>query len=108
MAVLQLLGRGTYGPEVPMGEGAHRLWMYKKMPPKQNSVIVYDDGSVIERAVFGNDEITASNVHVFIYGGTDYRCESGSFAHASLLAAGYTFREIHPSGIYTEQYEDIY
>jgi hypothetical protein len=108
MAELQLLGRGTYGPDVPIGPGISRLWMYKKSVPKQNSVIIYDDGTVEERATFSNLDIAKPNVHTFIYGGTDYRCQSGSFEHDALLAAGYTFREIHPSGIYTEQYEDTY
>ena len=105
---LQLLGRGTYGPEIPMGRGVSRLWLYKKMPPKQNSIIIYNDGTVVERAGFALLDINAPTVHTFIYGGTDWRCQSGSFEHESLLAAGYTFREIHPSGIYTEQYEDTY
>jgi len=108
MATLQLLGRGTYGPYVPVGEGISPLWQFKKMPPAQNSILIYNDGTVLERATFVNKEIQSPSVHTYIYGGTDYRCESGSFEHDALLAAGYTFREIAPAGIYTEQYEDIY
>lgn len=108
MAVVQLLGRGTYGPRVAIGPGVSPLWQFKKVPPNQNSILIYTDGTVLEQATFVNRDIQADNVHTFIYGGTDYRCEVGSFEYDALLAAGYTFREIAPPNTYTSTYEDSY
>ena len=108
MATVQLLGRGTYGPPMPAGAGISPLYSYKRNPPAQNSVMVYKDGHVLERATFVNKEIQDPSVHTFILGGTDWRCEEGSFVYNSLLAAGYTFRKIAPPGTYTEQYGDTY
>ena len=105
---LQLLGRGTYGHASPMGPNVSRLWLYKQPPPAQNSVMIYADGSVVERPTFSTLEIAAANVHTFIRGGTDYRCEPGSFEHTALTAAGYTFRMVYPDGSYAESYDTIY
>jgi hypothetical protein len=90
----QLLGRGTYGPRVDFSPGVSPLWQFFLMPPSQNSVIIYDDGSVIERQTFENDDIQDPSVHTFILGGTDYRTVQGSFAYNALIAAGYTFRDV--------------
>lgn len=94
MATVQLLGRGTYGPRVDPSPGVSPLWQFFLGPPAQNSVIIYDDGMVVERQTFENDEIKESSVHTFILGGTDFRCEEGSFEYNSLEDAGYTFREV--------------
>lgn len=109
MAVLQLLGRSTYGPRVPSGRGVSPLWAYFSGPPAQNSVVIYENGGVVEQAVFDTSGLRPEqNVHTFILGGTDYRCESGSFEHQSLLAAGYTFREVTPRDTYAEDYSGEY
>lgn len=109
MALMQLLGRGTYGPVVPSGRGVSPLWQYFDGPPAQNSVVIYDDGSVLEKAKFDTSELRPErHVHTFILGGTDFRCESGSFEYGSLLAAGYTFTEITPADVYTESYGSHY
>lgn len=108
MAVVQLLGRGTYGPRVPLGPGVSPLWQFKKKPPSQNSILIYDDGSVVEQATFVNRDIQANNVFLFIYGGTDFRCTTDSFAYEALTAAGYTWREVLPQDTFTEDYTDRY
>lgn len=92
MAELQLLGRGTYGPDVIVGADVSPLWQYFRSPPAQNSVLIYVDGSVLEGVQFTIDETEDPDVDTFILGGTDYRTEEGSFQYTSLTAAGYTWR----------------
>jgi hypothetical protein len=108
MATVQLLGRGTYGPDVPMGPWVSPLWMYVRMPPAQNSIIIYNNGEVVERSIFENAEIKDPSVRVFILGGTRYRTEVGSFEYDALTAAGYTWLSIAEPNTYTEDYEDSY
>ena len=108
MAEVQLLGRGTYGPRTIQGRGISPLWSFILPPPAQNSVLIYNDGSVAERATFENDDIKDEDVHTFILGGTDYRTEVGSFEYDALTAAGYTWRTITPRDSYSEEYEDVY
>lgn len=108
MAEVQLLGRGTYGPRTIQGRGISPLWSFILPPPAQNSVIIYVDGSVTERATFENDDVKADNVYTFILGGTDYRTTVGSFEYESLTAAGYTWRTITARDEYSEDYEDVY
>lgn len=108
MATVQLLGRGTYGPDVPFGRGTSPLWSYFLGPPAQNSVIIYDDGSVVEGPGFENDQIQADNVYLFILGGTRFRCETGSFEYNALTDAGYTWQTITEYDTYSEDYDDQY
>lgn len=108
MATVQLLGRGTYGPRVDPGPVVSPLWQFFLGPPAQNSVIIYNDGDVVERQTFENDEIKDEDVHTFILGGTDFRCEVGSFEYNSLDAAGYTWREVVPPNTYSSTYQDAY
>jgi hypothetical protein len=105
MATVQLLGRGTYGPEVSMD---HPLWSFFKSPPAQNSVVVYTDGHVTEAAIFSVDDINADVVNTYIQGGTDFRTEVGSFLYDSLTAAGYTWRNVTARDAYSDNYEDVY
>ena len=104
----QLLGRGTYGPNVIYGPDVSPLWTFILMPPNQKSVIVYNDGSVVERATFTNDEIQDDSVHTFIYGGSDFRTDEGSFEYNALTAAGYTWRDVYTDNVYDEQYDSPY
>lgn len=108
MATVQLLGRGTYGPDVPMGRGISRLWMYIQGPPAQNSILIYDNGDVVEKPGFENDDIQAPNVYMFILGGTRFRCETGSFEYNALTDAGYTWQTITEYDTYSEDYDDQY
>lgn len=108
MTTVQLLGRGTYGPRVDPSPGVSPLWQFFLGPPAQNSVIIYNDGDVVERQTFENDEIKDEDVHTFILGGTDFRCEVGSFEYNSLDAAGYTWREVVPPNTYSSTYQDAY
>lgn len=109
MAVqVQLLGRGTYGPDVQVGRGVSPLWQFFLAPPSQNSVLIYNDGSVLERATFERDDIADPDVHTFIYGGTDFRTDVGSFAYEALTAAGYTWRNVYTGDVYAEDYDTEY
>ena len=106
--IVQLLGRGTYGPQVAYGPGISPLWLYFLSPPAQNSVLIYNDGSVVERSTFDNRDIQDVDVHTFILGGTDYRTTVGSFEYDALTAAGYTWREVAELDTYTSTYQDVY
>lgn len=101
-------GIGTYGPSVPWGTGISPLWSYMRMPPAQNSLIIYDDGSVVEGAHFESDDIQADNVYFYHYGGTQFIVEVGSFAYNALEAAGYLLEEIPEPDTYTTTYQDVY
>jgi hypothetical protein len=102
---VQLLGRGTYGPNTIQGRGISPLWSFILPPPAQNSVLIYNDGSVFERATFENDDIQSDDVHTFILGGTDYRTDVGSFEYNALTEAGYTWRNVYTDNVYPETYD---
>ena len=104
----QLLGRGTYGPRVQTGPGISPLWQFFLMPSAQNSILIYNDGTVEERAGFVNYEIKDPTVHTFIFGGTDFRTDVGSFEYEALTAAGYTWRTVYTDNVYDEHYDTPY
>jgi len=108
MATVQLLGRALIPAEVPYGPDVSPLWLFFKSPPSQNSVIIYKDGSVVERSTFENADIQDPDVHEFILGGVRYRTEVGSFSYEALTAAGYTWQVITEPNTYSEDYEDSY
>jgi len=108
MTTVQLLGRGTYGPHISVGPGVSPLWAYRHTPPAQNTVIIYNDGSVKEIAGVSNLELVTGPVRVWIYGGTDYRTTVGSWEYDALTAAGYTWREVGPQYEYPGEYGDNY
>lgn len=87
-------GRETYGPRVEFGPGVSPLWQFFLMPPAQNSIIIYKNGTVVERQTFENWDIKDPDVHTYILGGCDYRTTAGSFTYNALVAAGYTFRDV--------------
>lgn len=101
-------GQGTYGPLVAYGPGISPLWSYMRMPPAWNSIIIYNDGTVKEQAHFDNSDVTASNVHTFILGGTRFQCDVGSFEYNALVAAGYSVAEVPEADTYTDDYQDVY
>ena len=108
MTTVQLEGVGLIPPEVPYGPGVSRLWLYFQGPPAQNSIIIYNNGSVVERTTFENDVIQGPDVNTFILGGTRYRTTVGSFQYEALTDAGYSWLEIPEIDTYTEVYTDVY
>lgn len=101
----QLLGRGTYGPRVQTGPGISPLWQFILMPPAQNSILIYQNGTVVEQATFENNVIQSEDVYLFILGGTDFRCDEGSFEYNALTDAGYTWRNVYTDNVYPETYD---
>lgn len=101
-------GIGTYGPMVAYGPGISPLWKYMRMPPAQNSLLIYDDGSVVEGAHFENDDIAADDVVLYHYGGTQFTVEVGSFEYNALQAAGYLLEVVPEPDTYTDDYQDVY
>ena len=108
MAKAILKDRGTYGPSVPIGRGISNLWQFIRMPPAQNSLIIYDDGRVVEGSFFENSVLREPDVFLYIYGGTRFTCEVGSFEYNALVNAGYTLEEIPEPDTYTDDYLDVY
>lgn len=101
----QLLGRGTYGPRVVVGPDVSPLWQFFLAPPAQNSIIIYNDGSVVEQETFENRDIQDPDVHTFILGGTDFRTDEGSFDYNALTEAGYDWRNVYTNDVYPETYD---
>lgn len=108
MAVYQLEGRGTYGPRVQTGPGVSPLWQFFLMPPAQNSILIYNNGDVVEQATFENDDIKSPDVFLHILGGTDFRCTDTSLAYQYLSDAGYTWRLVVDQDTYGADYADAY
>ena len=104
----QLLGRGLYGPRVEVGPNISPLWQFFLSPSSQNSVLIYNDGTVVERTTFLNEDIKSPDVHTFILGGTDFRTDEGSFDYDALTAAGYTWRDVYTDNVYPETYDSPY
>lgn len=92
----RLLGRGTYGPDrLPLMRGPMHIWNHTAMPPAQNSIIVYKDGTVLEGSHFAAweiDPIIDPNIHRYIPGGTAAGLDNlDQFSIDTLEANGYTF-----------------
>ena len=104
----QLTGRATYGPRVEYGPGVSPLWQFILMPPAQESILIYDDGTVVERQTFENEDIKDPSVHTYILGGTDYRTDEGSFEYNALTAAGFTWRDVYSGDTYADDYDTDY
>ena len=96
------------GGDIVTGPDVSPLWQFFLSPPAQNSIIIYDDGSVVERQTFENDDIQAANVHTYILGGTDFRTDEGSFDYDALTAAGYTWRDVYSDDVYAATYDNPY
>lgn len=105
---VQLLGRATTGPRVIQGPGISPLWSFFLSPPSQHSILIYNDGTVVERETFENSDIKDSDVYAWIYGGTDFRTDVGSFEYEALTAAGYTWRNVYTNDVYDEHYDSPY
>lgn len=104
----QLLGRATTGPRVVQGPGISPLWSFFLPPSSQHSILIYNDGTVVERETFENDDIQDPDVHTWIYGGTDFRTDVGSFEYNALTGAGYTWRNVYTDNVYPETYDSPY
>ena len=104
----QLLGRGTYAPRVVLGPDVSPLWQFFLAPPAQNSILIYNDGTVVEQQTFENSDIQDPSVHTYILGGTDYRTDEGSFEYNALTAAGYTWRDVADWDTYPADYDSLY
>lgn len=84
---------GTYQNPVPTYETSGTwLWEYFQPPPAQNTILIADDGSVTEVQVPLNRDLKAAAV--FIQGGHQFVTDEGSFAHTSLVNAGYEFEAV--------------
>ena len=104
----QLTGRATYGPRVEYGPGVSPLWQFFLMPPAQESILIYKNGTVVERQTFENEDIKDPSVHTYILGGTDYRTDEGSFEYNALTAAGFTWRDVYSGDTYADDYDTDY
>jgi len=101
----QLLGRGLVGPRVALGPGVSPLWQFFLSPSSQNSVLIYNNGDVVEQQTFANDVIKSPDVHTYILGGADFRTDEGSFEYNALTDAGYTWRNVYSDNVYPETYD---
>ncbi len=58
------------------------------------SLLVLNDGTVQVGEEFDTFDLSRPNVHTYIRGGTDFRCEPSGWLHDTLVAAGYTCDEV--------------
>jgi hypothetical protein len=108
MATVQLLGRETYPNRRPYGYGISPLWQRVPVPPYQESIIIYDDDTVVRGIAFTQDQIAADDVYMFILGGSRFRCETGSKEYLALTSAGFTWQTIPNYDSYPAEYTDNY
>ena len=108
MTTVQLLGRTLYDNPRPYGPGISPLWQRHSMPPYQESIIIYNDSTIARGTGFTQEQITASNVYMFILGGTRFRCEVGSIEYNALDAAGFDWEVIPEYDSYPTVYTDNY
>lgn len=106
----QITGRGLVEIPGPVhATGPHRLWAYVREGSSQNSILVYNDGTCVERQQFTTEDLLDPNVHTFIRGGTDFRCEGTGWLHEALLAAGYGCQyAVEDIYVGSDQYTDEY
>lgn len=91
----RLVGRRLAGVATPLdGSAASRLFRHVGEVPQQRSIIVYDNGDVVEKMHFTTHEITKPNVYAYIRGGTDYRQSDDAWLNAALEAQGYEFEPV--------------
>ena len=108
-----LSGQGTYGPlHVPGLRGPAHFWeRHHSMPPAQNTVIVYKDGSVIEGHLFGPEVFDDPEVHRIFVGGYKHVCDPADdpLSWNALAAAGYScFLPTQDIYMTTDKYTDQY
>ena len=89
-----LSGQGTYGPlRVPGLRGPMHFWeRHHAMPPAQNTVIVYSDGTVLEGHLFGPEVFDDPDVHRIFVGGYKHNVTLADdpLSYNALIGAGYT------------------
>ncbi len=109
MAECQVGGIGWIPNPLPPPNPPDDLWMYCfQTPPVQNSLIVYNNGTVTEGHDFLMSVINGPDVYVFIRGGTNFLVEQGSWLAGVLEAAGYYLICPGVPGGYTAEYESVY
>jgi hypothetical protein len=68
------------------------LWNHVSPPPAQNTLIVMNDGRVIEGNLFPHEALYGPDVHRIFVGGYDWRCDKDEdpFSFNALGVAGYS------------------
>lgn len=102
---MKVLNRRLRGNPVP---GGSPLWRFFLPVPTQQSVLIYDNGDVWEKQTFSDREINDPSVYMFILGGTDFRCQEGSFEYEAMLAQGYEFERVFEVDEYRDEYTEEY
>jgi hypothetical protein len=81
------------------------------MPPAQNTLVVYTDGTVLEGNNFGTEVFDNPDVHRVFVGGYKHVCmeEDDPLSFLALQAAGYecwlpTMDVYEPTDLYTDEY----
>ncbi len=108
MATVQLLGRTLYENQRPYGPGVSPLWSRVRAVPYQESIIIYNNGTVVRGVGFDNDDISDPSVYLFILGGQRFRCLTTDPEYAWLTAAGFTWETIPDYDTYPTDYTDNY
>ena len=95
MTVYVITGQSNHGPfRPPMKKGPEHFWTsHHSMPPAQNTIIVYEDGLVIEGFDFSPDDLSDPTIYKVLTGGYRHTVdtEADPFLYDCLTVAGYSF-----------------
>lgn len=92
MARYVVTGQGTHGPlELPPTRGPMKLWTYYRPPAAGNTLLVYNDGEVVEGWEFPDTVFADPDLYAVLLGGQKHIVDSvaDAFLYNSLVTAGY-------------------
>lgn len=92
MARYVVTGQGVHGPlDVPNLRGPMRLWRHNRRPPAGNTILVYNDGEVIEGWNFPDTVQAHPDLYRLLLGGLKHIVDSDEdpFLYNTLVDAGY-------------------
>ncbi len=96
MARYVVTGQGTHGPlDSPGLRGPMRLWRHNRRPPAGNTLLVYNDGEVVEGWNFPDTVLAHPDLYALLLGGQKHTVDSDAdpFLYDSLVTAGYDLIE---------------
>ena len=92
MARYVVTGQGYHGPlEVPGLRGPNRLWQFYRSAPAGNTLLVYNDGEVVEGYNFPDTVQADPELYALLLGGQRHIVDSVAdpFLYNALVDAGY-------------------
>lgn len=108
MARKRLTLRGWYElPPAPSPDGSI-IWKVFPTPPVEKSILIYQDGTVVEGANFDTRTTQSAEVRKYLVGGCIYEFDEDSFEYVALSEAGYHFVDVYADDEYAPDYDTRY